>query len=169
MRALRTVIVALLISLGFLGGYFVGWYVHGDNVGSLTSSQQDAAAKAGELQQRVIEELQSRYYRPVDVSELSQAGVDGALETLDDPYTVYLTPRENRQLQMTESGQYSASALRSRRKTAASSSPAPSPGRRQETRALGPVTSSSRWMARPSPTRTWTQRWRGSRGRRAAR
>ena len=107
MRALRTVIVVLLVSLGFLGGYFAGWYVHGDNLGSLTSSQQDAARKAGELQQRIIEELQTRYYKPVDVGKLSQAGVDGMLESLDDPYTVYLTPKENRELQIMESGQYS--------------------------------------------------------------
>jgi carboxyl-terminal processing protease len=106
MRALRLVIVVLLVSLGFLGGYFAGWYVHGD-VGSLTTAQRDSARKAGDLQQRIIEELQSRYYQPVDVSKLSQAGVDGTLEALDDPYTVYLTPKENRALQMTESGQYS--------------------------------------------------------------
>ena len=107
MRALRLVIVVLLVSLGFLGGYFAGWYVHGDNIGSLTSAQQDSARKAGELQQRIIEELQSRYYKPVDVSKLSQAGVDGTLKSLDDPYTVYLDPKENRALQITESGQYS--------------------------------------------------------------
>ena len=107
MRALRTVIVVLLVALGFLGGYFAGWYVHGDNLGSLTSTQQDAARKAGELQQRIIEELQKRYYKPVDVGKLSQAGVDGMLESLDDPYTVYLTPKENRELQVMESGQYS--------------------------------------------------------------
>jgi carboxyl-terminal processing protease len=107
MRALRTVIVILLVSLGFLGGYFAGWYVHGDVGGSLTSAQQDSARKAGELQQRIIEELQSRYYKPVDVSKLSRAGVDGTLKSLKDPYTVYLDPKENRALQITESGQYS--------------------------------------------------------------
>lgn len=107
MRALRLVIVVLLVSLGFLGGYFAGWFVHGENVGSLTSSQQDSARKAGELQQHILEELQTRYYKPVDVNTLSQAGVDGTLKSLKDPYTVYLTPKENRQLQMTESGQYS--------------------------------------------------------------
>jgi carboxyl-terminal processing protease len=106
MRALRLVIVVLLVSLGFLGGYFAGWYVHGD-VGSLTSAQRDGARDAGDLQQRIIEELQTRYYQPVDVDELSQAGVDGTLESLDDPYTVYLTPKENRALQITESGRYS--------------------------------------------------------------
>ncbi len=31
MRALRTSIVVLVVALGFLGGYFVGWYLHGEN------------------------------------------------------------------------------------------------------------------------------------------
>ncbi len=107
MRLLRTVIVVLLVSLGFLGGYFAGWFVHGDNVVGLTSAQQESAHKAGDLEQRIIQELQGRYYRPVDVSKLSQASINGMLKSLNDPYTVYLSPQENRQLQMTESGQYS--------------------------------------------------------------
>lgn len=107
MRAFRTVIVVLLVALGFLGGYFVGWYLHGENSVRLSAGQANAAKKAGELQQRIIEELQGRYYKAVDVNKLSKAGVDGTLKSLDDPYTVYLTPAETQAFQEKESGQYS--------------------------------------------------------------
>jgi carboxyl-terminal processing protease len=107
MRSLRTIIVVLLVALGFLGGYFVGWYLHGENVVRLTTEQADAAQKAGDLQQRIIEELQGRYYRPVDVDKLSTAGVNGTLKSLNDPYTVYLSPKETQAMEERLSGKYS--------------------------------------------------------------
>jgi carboxyl-terminal processing protease len=107
MRALRTLIVVLVVALGFLGGYFVGWYLHGENSVRLNAGQANAAKTAGALQQRIIEELQGRYYQAVDVDKLSKAGVDGTLKSLDDPYTVYLTPDELKAFEEKESGQYS--------------------------------------------------------------
>jgi len=107
MRALRTIIVVLLVSLGFLGGYFAGWYLHGENTVRLSPSHETTAQQAGELQQQIIEELQGRYYKPVKVNDLSQAGVNGMLKSLEDPYTVYLTPKEMREFEEKESGEYS--------------------------------------------------------------
>jgi len=107
MRALRTIVVVLLVALGFLGGYFVGWYLHGENVVRLSAEEANAAKKAGDLQQRIIEELQGRYYKPVDVDKLSQAGVRGTLKSLDDPYTVYLSPKETQAYKEKQRGQYS--------------------------------------------------------------
>jgi carboxyl-terminal processing protease len=89
-RALRTTIVVLVVALGFLGGYFLGWYLHGENVTSLSSGQRSSAKQAGALQQRIIEELQGRYYKAVDVNKLSAAGVNGTLKSLNDPWTVYI-------------------------------------------------------------------------------
>ncbi len=107
MRALRTIIIVLLVSLGFLGGYFVGWYLHGENIVRLNPSAQTSAKEAGKLQQRIIEELQGRYYKPVNVGKLSTAGVNGMLKSLKDPYTVYLTPKEVRDFAEKERGSYS--------------------------------------------------------------
>lgn len=107
MRALRTIIVVLLVSLGFLGGYFAGWYLHGENTVRLSPTQQTSAEDAGKLQQRIIEELQGRYYRPVDVNKLSEAGVSGMLKSLKDPYTVYLSPKEVQDFEEKERGSYS--------------------------------------------------------------
>jgi carboxyl-terminal processing protease len=106
MRTLRTTIVVLLVALGFLGGYFVGWYLHGENVTSLSSGQRSSAKQAGELQQRIIEELQARYYKAVDVSKLSSAGVDGTLKSLNDRWTVYLDPKSMPAFEELLSGQY---------------------------------------------------------------
>jgi carboxyl-terminal processing protease len=106
-RALRTALLVILISLGFLGGYFAGWQTHGDNVVQLTADELDAAAEAGQLHQRIIEELQGRYYREVDPDKLSQKGIDGMLESLDDPYTAYLSPKETQILQEQTEGEYS--------------------------------------------------------------
>jgi len=106
MRTLRTVVVVLLVALGFLGGYFVGWYLHGENVVRLSAGQADAAKKAGDLQQRIIQELQGRYYKPVNVDKLSTAGINGTLKSLDDPYTVYLSPQETQAFAETQSGRY---------------------------------------------------------------
>jgi carboxyl-terminal processing protease len=107
MRALRLVIVALLVSLGFLGGYFAGWFLHGENTARLSPTQQTSAREAGKLQQKIIEELRGRYYRQVNVDKLSEAGVNGMLKSLNDPYTVYLTPRELRDFEEKERGTYS--------------------------------------------------------------
>jgi carboxyl-terminal processing protease len=106
MRALRTTIVVLLISLGFLGGYFVGWYLHGDSVTSLSGGQRSAARQAGQLQQRIIEELQGRYYKAVDARKLSTAGVDGTLKSLNDPYTVYIDRQHLQGFEEWLTGQY---------------------------------------------------------------
>lgn len=108
MRALRAIVVVLLVALGFLGGYFAGWYLHGENtVLSSLGVKQDGAKEAGDLQQRIIKELQDRYYRPVDVDKLSTAGVRGTLKSLDDPYTVYLTPEETKAFEEKQKGEYS--------------------------------------------------------------
>jgi carboxyl-terminal processing protease len=107
MRALRTIVVVLLVSLGFLGGYFVGWFLHGENVVRLSGTQRSGAKKAANLQQRVIQELEGRYYKAVDAEKLGQAGVRGTLKSLNDPYTVYLSPAETQAFAEKESGQYS--------------------------------------------------------------
>jgi len=107
MRALRTIVVVLLVSLGFLGGYFVGWFLHGENVVRLSGTQRSDARKAADLQQRVIQELEGRYYKAVDANKLGEAGVRGTLRSLHDPYTVYLSPAETQAFAEKESGQYS--------------------------------------------------------------
>lgn len=107
MRTIKTALVIVLVSLGFLGGYFAGWILHGENVVRLSQGERDAAKRSAQLQQRIIEELQGRYYRQVDVDELSAAGVKGLLKSLDDPYTVYMSSKETKELRERTGGEYS--------------------------------------------------------------
>ena len=106
MRALRTIVIVLLVSLGFLGGYFAGWYLHGDNVARVGTAQEGTGLGTASLQQRIIQELQARYYKAVDANKLNQAGINGALKSLNDPYTVYMSPQQTSALQETIGGQY---------------------------------------------------------------
>ncbi len=91
--------------VGFGIGLAVGWVVPALNV-DLSGDQKEQAAAAGELQTRIIKELQTQYYRPVDAEKLGTAGIDGMLESLKDPYTVYLTPKEAQLLREQTEGRY---------------------------------------------------------------
>jgi carboxyl-terminal processing protease len=92
MRTMKTAIIVLLLPLGFLGGYLIGHRPTGDNTVQLSSGQKTAAQHAAQLQQKIIEYLQGRYYRAVDVNKLEQSGITGMLKSLNDPWTEYLSP-----------------------------------------------------------------------------
>lgn len=60
-----------------------------------------------ELQQEVLERLESSFYRPVDPAALEPGAIDGMVAGLDDPYTVYMDPEEYADFQEHTSGSYS--------------------------------------------------------------
>jgi carboxyl-terminal processing protease len=92
MRTIKTAIIVLLLPLGLLGGYLIGNRPTGDGTIHLSSGQKTTAQRAAQLQLKVIEYLQGRYYRAVDVNKLEQSGVTGMLKSLNDPWTEYLSP-----------------------------------------------------------------------------
>lgn len=106
MRALKTSIVVVLIALGFLGGFFVGWALHDAGVIRIGDGG-DTAQEAGDLQERILQELDERYYREIDADELTEAGVKGMLKALDDPYTAFLDAGETQRLREQTEGEYS--------------------------------------------------------------
>jgi carboxyl-terminal processing protease len=108
MRAGKVLAVVVLIGLGFLGGYLVARTLYGQplSLGTVGTSST-AAREAGALQQQVIDELMNGYYKPVSADKLSRAGVDGTLKSLDDPYTVYLTPQDVQAFEEKQKGEYS--------------------------------------------------------------
>ena len=112
MRSIRTAIIVLLLPLGFLGGYLVGNRSTGDNTVHASSGQKGTAQGAAQLQQTIIEYLQSRYYRAVDVSKLGQAGIDGMLKSLNDQWTEYLSPSLVRLFAQDLQGTYSGIGAR---------------------------------------------------------
>ncbi|MBN2204381.1 MAG: S41 family peptidase [Thermoleophilia bacterium] len=106
MRALKTGIVVVLIALGFLGGFFVGWALNDAGVVRL-SGGGDAAGEISALQERILEELDDRYYREVDADELKEGSIKGMLQALDDPYTAFLNADETQRLREQTEGEYS--------------------------------------------------------------
>lgn len=103
--ALKALFIAVLLVVGFGAGLGVG--ILFDNFGlDISADEREQADKAADLQRRVIEELQGRYYREVDAGELGTAGVDGVLDSLEDPYTVYLDPQEAQALREQTEGRY---------------------------------------------------------------
>jgi len=105
-RALKTGIVVVLIALGFLGGFFVGWALNDAGVVRL-SGGGDAAGDVSDLQERILEELDDRYYREVDADELKEGSIKGMLGALDDPYTAFLNADETQRLREQTEGEYS--------------------------------------------------------------
>jgi carboxyl-terminal processing protease len=47
-----------------------------------------------QLQQEVLEKVEDRYYKDLDPATLEAGAIDGMLAGLNDPYTVYLDPKE---------------------------------------------------------------------------
>jgi carboxyl-terminal processing protease len=60
-----------------------------------------------ELQQEVLEKLESNFYKPVDAAELEDDAIDGMVAGLGDEYTVYWDPDEYAFYMQRTSGEYS--------------------------------------------------------------
>jgi len=74
-----------LLALGmFLGGH-PGW---------MPSTLRGAFEEhtQGTFMQGVLDDVSSQYYRPVSLSRLVNAGLSGAVASLDDPYSHYYSP-----------------------------------------------------------------------------
>ncbi len=59
-----------------------------------------------QLQQEVLDKLDSTYYKAVDDQKLQSDAIDGMVAGLSDPYTVYWDPEEYASFKQTTSGSY---------------------------------------------------------------
>ena len=67
-----------------------------------TFVQEDRALRA-----EIIDSIEDNFYKPVDESKLEDASLKGIVESLDDPYSHYLTPKEAKPVRRaTSSGQF---------------------------------------------------------------
>jgi carboxyl-terminal processing protease len=85
--ALVTALIALAAGL-WLGGH------PADLPGPIrdTFVQEDRALRA-----EIIDSVEDNFYKPVKESKLDDASLKGIVESLDDPYSSYLTAKEARQ------------------------------------------------------------------------
>jgi carboxyl-terminal processing protease len=93
---LVTAVVALGIGL-WLGGH------PADLPGPIrdTFVQEDRALRA-----EIIDSIEGNFYKPVKGSKLEDASLKGIVESLDDPYSSYLTAKEARQFDEDVSGHF---------------------------------------------------------------
>jgi carboxyl-terminal processing protease len=58
------------------------------------------------LRSEIVETIEDNFYKQVDDSKLDDASLKGIVESLDDPYSHYLTPDETQAFQETVSGRF---------------------------------------------------------------
>jgi carboxyl-terminal processing protease len=63
--------------------------------------QEDRAMRA-----EIVDSIKDNFYRPVNEKKLDDASLKGIVESLDDPYSHYLTPTETKQFDESVSGQF---------------------------------------------------------------
>jgi carboxyl-terminal processing protease len=113
LAALSVVVAVVLIFVGTLLGAAVpeldsaaqkmlGKDTVTETVDDGSSSQVDSA-----LQDEILQKLEGTYYKAVDPDTLALSAIDGMLGSLNDPYTVYYTPKEYNDLIEETSGSYS--------------------------------------------------------------
>ena len=66
-----------------------------------TFVQEDRAVRA-----EVIDSIEDNFYKPVDEKKLDDASLKGIVESLEDPYSHYLTPKEAKALNDSVSGHF---------------------------------------------------------------
>ena len=66
-----------------------------------TFVQEDRAMRA-----EIINSVEDNFYKPVDEKKLDDASLKGIVDSLDDPYSHYLTPKEAKQLNDSVSGHF---------------------------------------------------------------
>jgi carboxyl-terminal processing protease len=94
--ALLSAVIALAVGL-WLGGH------PADLPGPVrdTFVQEDRALRA-----EIINSVEDNFYKPVKESKLEDASLKGIVESLDDPYSSYLTAKEARQFDEDVSGHF---------------------------------------------------------------
>src|SRR5215208_5966454 len=94
--ALLSALVALAVGL-WLGGH------PADLPGPIRDAfvQEDRALRA-----ELIDSIEDNFYKPVNEGKLADASLKGIVESLDDPYSHYLTPKEAHALTEEISGHF---------------------------------------------------------------
>jgi carboxyl-terminal processing protease len=96
--ALVTVSLALALGVGiYLGGH----------PSTLPGPLRDALVDDDRaLRAEVIDTIEDNFYKPVDESQLDDASLKGIVESLEDPYSHYFTPKEAQAFQESVSGKF---------------------------------------------------------------
>ena len=103
MNSVRSAIVAFLCAVFAL---FVGIWL-GGHPENLPSALQDAFVDEDRaLRAEVIDTIEDNFYRKVKEEKLDDASLKGIVDSLDDPFSHYLTPNEASQFNESVSGEF---------------------------------------------------------------
>jgi carboxyl-terminal processing protease len=96
----------LLVTACVLAALVLGIFL-GGHPESLPGPVRDALVDEDRaLRAEVIETIEDNFYKPVDESKLDDASLKGIVESLDDPYSHYLTPNEASAFRESVSGEF---------------------------------------------------------------
>jgi carboxyl-terminal processing protease len=95
-------IAALCALVALVAGLWLGGHPE-----SLPGPVRDAFVQEDRaLRAEIIDSIEDNFYKPVDEKKLDDASLKGIVESLDDPYSHYLTPPEAKQLDESVSGEF---------------------------------------------------------------
>jgi carboxyl-terminal processing protease len=95
-------IAALCALVALVAGLWLGGHPE-----SLPGPVRDAFVEEDRaMRAEIIESIEDNFYKPVDTKKLDDASLKGIVESLDDPYSHYLTPREAKQFNESVSGEF---------------------------------------------------------------
>jgi carboxyl-terminal processing protease len=99
----RNAVIVIACSLVALAG---GIYL-GGHPSSLPGPIRDSFVEDDRaLRSELVDTIQDNFYKPVDQSKLEDASLKGIVQSLDDPYSHYLTPKEAKAFQESVSGEF---------------------------------------------------------------
>ena len=95
-------IAALCVLVALLAGLWLGGHPE-----SLPGPVRDAFVQEERaLRAEIIDSIEENYYKPVNEDKLDDAALKGIVQSLGDPYSHYLTPREAKQFNESVSGEF---------------------------------------------------------------
>jgi carboxyl-terminal processing protease len=103
LRAVRTAGIAIVCALAALPlGIFLGGHPE-----LLPGGVRDAFVEEDRaLRAEIIDKIEDNFYKPVDEERLDDASLKGIVDSLEDPYSHYLTPTEARTVRESISGEF---------------------------------------------------------------
>jgi carboxyl-terminal processing protease len=98
----KGVLAALSALVALIAGLWLGGHPN-DLPGPVRDAfvQEDRALRA-----ELMDSIEENFYKPVSEKKLDDASLKGIVESLDDPYSHYLTPKEARQFDEDVSGHF---------------------------------------------------------------
>ena len=104
----RALLLAVPILVIFVAGIWVGGHPVSSGLNQLPEPIAEALGGPGEDERlaEIISILENDYFRTLDAEELEAASIEGVFDSLDDPFTTFLTDEELAALRQRQDGNF---------------------------------------------------------------